>query len=150
MQLSPVESYTPPWRPEFGPEGKHFVSGNSLFFYFWGSSEAAVGGRAAPVWRVYEPKKTGAHSARARMRAQNPLVYTYYFIYVYLFCWPHRTPPWSVYSKTNKNNFLDFFVNKALIILHIEDALLKVFHWFSVRPSNDLEHDEQNNSLSTQ
>ncbi len=41
-----------PWRPEFGPEGKHFVSGNSRFFYFWGSSEAAAmgGGRAAPCW----------------------------------------------------------------------------------------------------
>ena len=22
-----------PWRPEFGPEGKHFVSGNSLFLF---------------------------------------------------------------------------------------------------------------------
>jgi len=39
------------WRPEFGPEGKNFVSGNILFFLnFWGSSEAAMGGggRAAP------------------------------------------------------------------------------------------------------
>ncbi len=34
-----------PWRPEIGPEGKHFVSGNS---YFWVSSQAAMGGRAAP------------------------------------------------------------------------------------------------------
>jgi hypothetical protein len=33
-----VEKYGP-WRPEFGPEGRHFVSGNSLFLYFWGSSE---------------------------------------------------------------------------------------------------------------
>jgi hypothetical protein len=40
-----------PWLPEFGPEGKHFVSGNSLFLIFGG---------AAPVWRVYEPKKTGS------------------------------------------------------------------------------------------
>jgi hypothetical protein len=37
-----------PWRPEYGPEAKHFVSG--LFFYFGGCSEAAIGGggRAAP------------------------------------------------------------------------------------------------------
>jgi hypothetical protein len=27
------------WRPEFGPEGKHFVSGNSLFFSFWGAAK---------------------------------------------------------------------------------------------------------------
>ncbi len=46
----------------------------SIYFLFWGSSEAAMGGRAAPVWRVYEPKKTGARSARARTRGQNPLV----------------------------------------------------------------------------
>ncbi len=32
-------------------------------FLFWGSSEAAMG------------EKTGARSARARMRGQNPLVY---------------------------------------------------------------------------
>ncbi len=38
-----------PGGPSLGPEGKHFVSGNSLFFSFWGSSEAAMGGgRAAP------------------------------------------------------------------------------------------------------
>ncbi len=33
------------------------------------------GGRAAPVWRGNEPKKTGARSARARTRGQNPLVF---------------------------------------------------------------------------
>ncbi len=45
-----MEKYISHWRPEFGPEGKRFVSGNSLFFYFGGSSEAAMsgGGRAAP------------------------------------------------------------------------------------------------------
>jgi hypothetical protein len=32
------------------------------------------GGRAAPVQRVNNPKKTGARSARARTRGQNPLV----------------------------------------------------------------------------
>jgi hypothetical protein len=24
-----------PWQPEFGPEGKHFVSENSYLFIFW-------------------------------------------------------------------------------------------------------------------
>jgi hypothetical protein len=51
----------------------HLVSGNSLFlFNFWGSSEGR--GRAAPVWRVFELKRTGARSAQARTRGQNPLV----------------------------------------------------------------------------
>jgi hypothetical protein len=63
-----------PLRPKYGPEGKHFVSG--LFFYLGGCSEASMGGGGAqrPVWRVNEPKKTGARSARARARGQNPLV----------------------------------------------------------------------------
>jgi len=41
------------------------------------SSEAAMGGGGAqrPVWHVNKPKKTGARSARARTRGQNPLVY---------------------------------------------------------------------------
>jgi hypothetical protein len=33
-----------------------------------------AGGAQRPVWRGNEPKKTGAHSARARTRGQNPLV----------------------------------------------------------------------------
>jgi hypothetical protein len=33
-----------PWQPEFGPEGNHFVSGKS--FFFWRSSEAAMDGGA--------------------------------------------------------------------------------------------------------
>jgi hypothetical protein len=32
------------------------------------------GGAQLPVLRGYEPKKTGARSARARTRGQNPLV----------------------------------------------------------------------------
>ena len=32
------------------------------------------GARSAPVWRGNAPKKTGARSARARTRGQNPLV----------------------------------------------------------------------------
>ncbi len=72
-----------PWRPEFGPEGMHCVS-KIFIFYFWGSSEAAMGGGGAqrPVCHVNEPNKTGARSARARTRGQNPLVP----IMVYLFC----------------------------------------------------------------
>jgi hypothetical protein len=31
------------------------------------------GGAQRPVWRVNEPKKTGARSAGARTRGQNPL-----------------------------------------------------------------------------
>ncbi len=32
------------------------------------------GGAQRPVWHGNEPKKTGARSARARTRGQNPLV----------------------------------------------------------------------------
>jgi hypothetical protein len=62
------------------------VSGNSRFFYFWGSGEAAMGGGGAqrPVRRVKELKKTGARSARAGTRGQNPLV-----SYMYIAELPH-------------------------------------------------------------
>jgi hypothetical protein len=33
------------------------------------------GGAQRLVWRVNEPKKSGARSARARTRGQNPLIY---------------------------------------------------------------------------
>jgi hypothetical protein len=59
-----VEKYTP-LAAEFGPEGKHFVSVNIRFFIFVGAAK-----------RGNEPKKTGARSARARTRGQNPLVLT--------------------------------------------------------------------------
>jgi hypothetical protein len=41
-----------------------------FILWFWGSSEAAMGGEGAqrPVGRGKEPKKTGARSARARTR----------------------------------------------------------------------------------
>ncbi len=39
------------------------------------SCDGRRGGVQRPVWRVNEPKKTGARSARARTRGQNPLVY---------------------------------------------------------------------------
>ncbi len=70
--------YTPAvcsWRPKFGPEGKHFVSGNSLFFSFWGAAKLRLaGGAQRLVWRVNEPKKTAMRSARARTSGKNPLV----------------------------------------------------------------------------
>ncbi len=73
VRLSPVEKNIRPWRPEFGPDGKHFVTGNSLFFVFGGAAKLrwAVG-RAAPVGRGNELKKTGARSTRARTRSQKP------------------------------------------------------------------------------
>jgi hypothetical protein len=63
-----MERYTP-LAAEFGPEGK-----------LWGinkSSVAAIGrwARSAPFGVANEIKMTGARSARARTRGQNPLVY---------------------------------------------------------------------------
>ncbi len=47
--------------------------------YFWGSNNKqrscdGRGGAQRPVWCGNELKKTGAHSAQARTRGQNPLV----------------------------------------------------------------------------
>ena len=39
-----------------------------VYFLFWEEQRSCNG-------RVYEPKKTGARSVRARTRGQNPLVY---------------------------------------------------------------------------
>jgi hypothetical protein len=67
-----------PWRPEFGPEGKHFVSGNRLFLFLKNKKQRSCDGRGGgaqrPFFRVNEPRKTGARSARARTRGQNTLV----------------------------------------------------------------------------
>ncbi len=41
------------------------------FIYFLGLNKK----QRSPVWLFNEPKKTGARSARARTRGQNPLVY---------------------------------------------------------------------------
>ncbi len=73
----PVEKYMPlARRLEFRPERKHFVSGN----IFWGGGAAKLrwGGAERPFWSVNEPKKTGARSARACTRGQNPLVLNKY------------------------------------------------------------------------
>ncbi len=68
----------------YAPDGprlglkKAFVFGNSKFIFLADEYEAAklrwVRGAQRPVWRSNEPKKTGARSARARTRGQNPLV----------------------------------------------------------------------------
>jgi hypothetical protein len=52
---------------------------NSIFGDRIRSSEAAMGGGGAqrPVWLGNEPKKTGARSAGARTRGQNPLMQEY-------------------------------------------------------------------------
>ena len=57
-----------------------YVSTLWILYIFGGrirSSEAAMdgGGAQRPVWGGNELKKTGARSARARTRGQNPLVY---------------------------------------------------------------------------
>ncbi len=47
-----------------------------IFYIFGGAAKLRwAGGAQRPVWRANEPKKTGARSARARTRGQNPLVY---------------------------------------------------------------------------
>ncbi len=51
------------------------------FIYFWGSNKKQQcdgrggGGAQRPVWGGINLKKTGARSARAHTRGQNPLVY---------------------------------------------------------------------------
>jgi hypothetical protein len=74
IKASVVQWKDRPWRPEFGLEGKHFLSGNSRFFYFCGAAKLRWGGAQRPVGRGNEPKKTDARSARVRTRGQNPLV----------------------------------------------------------------------------
>ncbi len=59
------------WRPSLG------LKGSILFSIFGGAAKLRWGGAQRPVWRVYEHKKTGARSARARTRGQNPLVKIY-------------------------------------------------------------------------
>ncbi len=65
------------WRPEYRPEGKHFVSGQFFIFGDAAKLRWAGGGVQRPVWGGNELKKTGACSARARTCGQNPLVFKY-------------------------------------------------------------------------
>jgi hypothetical protein len=64
-----------PGGPSSGLKGGILFLGIVDFFYFWVSSQAAMGGAQRPVVCINELKKTGASSARARTRGQNPLVY---------------------------------------------------------------------------
>jgi hypothetical protein len=60
------------------------LEGDILFleivFFVWGEQRSCDGRRGAqrPVGRGKEPKTTGARSARARTRGQNPLVIIYF------------------------------------------------------------------------
>jgi hypothetical protein len=64
-----------PWRTELGLK-EALVSGNSKFTFLADEYEAAMGmgGAQRLVWPGNVPKKTGARSARAHTRGQNPLV----------------------------------------------------------------------------
>ncbi len=98
-----------PWRPDFGPEGQHFVSGNSRFFYFWEAAKMwwCAGGRAAPrlAWQ-WGPKR------RARTRGQNPLVFDIYTrtvrqaLVLLLYLWRYhnnRFPDFLTFAHTDFN-----------------------------------------------
>jgi hypothetical protein len=62
-----------PGGPSSGQKGSILFL--EYFFIFGGAAKLRwAGGAQRPVWRVYEPKKSGERSARARTRGQNPLV----------------------------------------------------------------------------
>ncbi len=58
-----------PWRPEFGPEGKHFVSGNRLSLFLKNKKQRSCdgrGGRAAPLFgELMSPKRRVRAAAHA-------------------------------------------------------------------------------------
>jgi hypothetical protein len=97
-----------------------------FIFYFWGcirSSKALMGrlgggGHEAPLWRVNEPKKTGACRARARTRGQNPLVGN---------VWPKVRPIW-IPNTVNLVLYLNRYVINLYYILEYDGhyCLLKV------------------------
>jgi len=56
-------------------EGRHFVSGNSLFF-IWGRGEAAMdGGRAAPRWAWQWAQKDGCVQRTGAHARPKPTIY---------------------------------------------------------------------------
>jgi hypothetical protein len=61
-----------PWRPELGLKEALII--NFLANEYEAAKLRRAGGAQRPVWRGNAPKKTGARSARARTRGQNPLV----------------------------------------------------------------------------
>ncbi len=70
-----MEKYTP-LAAQVRARRERFLYLEIVDFLFLGEQRSCDGrgGAQRPVWRVYEPKKTGARSARARTRGQNPLV----------------------------------------------------------------------------
>ncbi len=81
VQRSSVGYSLAPWknvcprRPEFGLK-EDILFLEIVYFLFGGEAKLrwAGGGAQRPVGRGNELKKTGARSARARTRGQNPLV----------------------------------------------------------------------------
>jgi hypothetical protein len=75
------------------------------FFKLLGEQRSCDGrGRAAPIWRVYELKRTGARSAQARTRGQNPLV-------------PYNPPSWYISSNVDVHiDHIFFFLYYTTII----------------------------------
>ncbi len=72
-----------PRRPEFGLN-EDILFLEIVYFLFGGEAELRwAGGAQRPVWRGNELKKTGARSARARTRGQNPLVLIYFVVASY-------------------------------------------------------------------
>ncbi len=87
MMVAPVHNLDPTILPEGsaklrwggGRGGRGARDRVRRFYLFLGSNKKqrscdGRGGAQRPVGRGYEPKKTGARSARARTRGQNPLV----------------------------------------------------------------------------
>jgi hypothetical protein len=75
-----VEKYTP-LAAQVRAIRERFLFLEMVDFFWGGGEQRSCDGRGGrrPVWRVNEPKKTGAHSARARSErarthGQNPLV----------------------------------------------------------------------------
>jgi len=58
-----------PWRPEFGPEGKYFVFGNSLFFILGGAAKLRWAGGAQRPFGVFMSTKKRVREAYGRARA---------------------------------------------------------------------------------
>ncbi len=74
IQYTPLATRVWAWRKTFC-----FWKYKVVNFYIFGGAAKLrwVGGAQRPVGRVNEPNKTGARSARARTRGQNPLVILY-------------------------------------------------------------------------
>jgi hypothetical protein len=82
--------------------------------YFWGSNkkqqscDGRGGGAQRPVWGGSELKKTGARSAWARTRGQNPLVY----IYITTLPFVCRDLLRSLHARKKSSNSISFQFNR--------------------------------------